>query len=324
MSAPQPLLTIGLPVYNGCRHIKVAVESLLALNHGDFELLISDNCSTDGTSEICRELAARHPRVRYWRNDENIGVIKNFRLVLERAQGKYFMWAAHDDRWNQQYVELLLERIEEHPEAVLATPTTFYLDDSGRFAPAKPDRAAPGDSRADNLKVIYEDGNGSWLYGIFRTRWLQSHIDELYQYPLWGGDVVWLIDIAQRFEVVGHQEAFFFKRKQRTSWTAWGPRGARGAVVFWSYMTWYTCRNAWRNNESLPDKLRGVRGAARFVYRNFIRRPSLVRTAWRVTRISILAAVQTIPWAIGRMIEHKSPPAQDSSVAALSIRRRAA
>ena len=61
----------------------------MALNHGDFELLISDNGSSDGTSEICRELAARHPRVRYWRNEENIGVIKNFRLGAERARILY-------------------------------------------------------------------------------------------------------------------------------------------------------------------------------------------------------------------------------------------
>jgi len=92
-----PTVSIGMPVYNGEKYIRESLDSLLSQTFTEFELLISDNASTDGTEAICREYAARDSRIRYVRQNENRGAAANFELVLYKAQGEYFMWMACDD-----------------------------------------------------------------------------------------------------------------------------------------------------------------------------------------------------------------------------------
>lgn len=99
-----PLVSIGMPVYNGEEYIRDALNSLLAQTFHDFDLIISDNASTDGTGEICLEYAQRDSRVVYVRQKENIGAAANFQFVLERAQASIFMWAAYDDKWAKNYL----------------------------------------------------------------------------------------------------------------------------------------------------------------------------------------------------------------------------
>jgi glycosyltransferase involved in cell wall biosynthesis len=99
-----PKVSIGMPVYNGEKYIREALGSLLAQTFTDFELIISDNASTDGTEAICREYAARDSRIRYVRQSENRGPAPNFQYVLNEAVGQYFMWAAADDEWLPTFV----------------------------------------------------------------------------------------------------------------------------------------------------------------------------------------------------------------------------
>lgn len=106
-----PKVSIGMPVYNGEKFIRVALDSLLSQTFVDFELIISDNASTDGTEAICREYAARDLRIRYVRQSENRGAVVNFKFVLDDAVGEYFMWAAHDDHWGEHFLDHALRRI---------------------------------------------------------------------------------------------------------------------------------------------------------------------------------------------------------------------
>lgn len=107
-----PKVSIGMPVYNGENYIKEALDSLLAQTFTDFELIISDNHSTDGTSEICKKFASADSRVRYIRQDANIGPSANFQFVLQQATGHLFMWAAHDDIWSKNWLEELVANIQ--------------------------------------------------------------------------------------------------------------------------------------------------------------------------------------------------------------------
>ena len=108
LDSNKPLVSIGMPVFNGEEYIRGALDSLLAQSFGNFELIISDNASTDKTGKICQEYAALDKRIRYIRQRENVGAIQNFRIVLEQAQGEFFMWAAHDDRWDKHFIEKLI------------------------------------------------------------------------------------------------------------------------------------------------------------------------------------------------------------------------
>ena len=116
----SPKVSIGVPVYNGEGYVKGAIDSLLAQTFDDFELIISDNASTDNTEQICRDYAERDPRIRYIRQSENIGPGANFKFVLDQAVGRYFMWAAADDRREPCFLEMTVRVLEEDPRVGLA------------------------------------------------------------------------------------------------------------------------------------------------------------------------------------------------------------
>jgi glycosyltransferase involved in cell wall biosynthesis len=94
MTSKIPRVSIGLPVFNGEKYLAEALDSILSQTYRDFKLIISDNASTDRTEQICREYAAKDRRIRYYRNEKNIGAPKNFNRVFELSSGKYFRWDA--------------------------------------------------------------------------------------------------------------------------------------------------------------------------------------------------------------------------------------
>ena len=106
MTKNKPQVSIGMPIYNAEKYLKEAIDSLLSQSFKDFELIISDNASTDSTHDICMEYAKKDHRIRYVRQSQNIGAWSNFQYVLDESQADYFMWAAHDDFRSIDYLEL--------------------------------------------------------------------------------------------------------------------------------------------------------------------------------------------------------------------------
>src|SRR5215467_16020251 len=128
-----PLLSIGLFVYNGERYLEQTVESILNQTFTDFELIISDNASTDRTYEISQAYARRDPRIRYYRSEKNMGAGWNVRRVYELGTGKYFKQAAADDLLEPDFLRLCVEALENDPSRVLAYPKTKVVDENGKF-----------------------------------------------------------------------------------------------------------------------------------------------------------------------------------------------
>lgn len=125
-------VTIGMPVYNGANFIAEAIESLLVQTFTDFELIISDNGSTDDTESICRSFVKRDPRVRYFRSDCNRGAAWNYNRTFELSHGTYFKWAGHDDICAPQFLERCINTFNEaDPATVLCYPQTLFIDASG-------------------------------------------------------------------------------------------------------------------------------------------------------------------------------------------------
>jgi glycosyltransferase involved in cell wall biosynthesis len=110
------LVSIGLPTYNRADLLKRAIDSLLGQTYQNIELIISDNCSSDGTRKLCERYAAADSRVRYHRQNENIGIIANGLYVIKEARGEYYMWASDDDWWNPKFIELLKNSLDRNPE----------------------------------------------------------------------------------------------------------------------------------------------------------------------------------------------------------------
>lgn len=135
MSGQFPRVSIGMPVYNGERYIEQAIESILAQTFSDFELIISDNASTDRTADICRSYAERDRRIRYCRNETNIGYGRNQNLVIELSSGEYFLCAHHDDVRAPQCLERCIEILEKNPSVVLCYTYTRDIDERGQPLP---------------------------------------------------------------------------------------------------------------------------------------------------------------------------------------------
>ena len=130
-----PRVSVGMPVYNSERYLEEALESLLAQSFGDFELVISDNASSDRTGDICRAYASKDERIRYFRMRRNYGVIDNFNNVFRLSTGEYFKWAASDDVCGRDYLSRAVEVLDQDPSTVLVWGKTVGIDERGRRVP---------------------------------------------------------------------------------------------------------------------------------------------------------------------------------------------
>ena len=127
-------VSIGLPVYNGDDFISAALSSILAQTFEDFELIICDNASTDGTEEICCQYAAGNSRISYYRNEKNIGAAANYNRVFELSSGEYFKWAAHDDKCDPEHLSKCVEVLDNcSKDTVLCFPETTLIDGEDNF-----------------------------------------------------------------------------------------------------------------------------------------------------------------------------------------------
>lgn len=128
-----PKLSIGLPVYNGENYLAEALDSLLGQTFGDFELIVSDNASTDGTQDVARRYAGRDERVHYVRQPVNRGAGWNFSETFRLARGEYFKWAAHDDLCAPEFLQRCVERLDDDPSLVLCFSRSAVIDSCGEL-----------------------------------------------------------------------------------------------------------------------------------------------------------------------------------------------
>jgi glycosyltransferase involved in cell wall biosynthesis len=201
----KALVSIGMPVYNGEKYIRKALDSLLAQDYESFELIISDNASTDRTWEICQEYAGRDSRIRLHQNEQNLGARVNFDIVLGLARGKYFMWAAADDYWYERFVSALAEELERHEDAGVAMCAVDLINEDG--APTSTVRFTGADD--PNRKNYYQmflaicspvkKKYNFYIYGLFRTELLRKTFPTLPAEHNVDRIFVGLIALAARF-----------------------------------------------------------------------------------------------------------------------------
>jgi glycosyltransferase involved in cell wall biosynthesis len=210
MSAPR--VSIGLPVYNGENYLRPALDSILHQDYTDFELIISDNASQDATEQICREYAAKDPRIRYYRNEKNIGASGNFNRLVELARGEFFKWAAHDDVHLPGFLRRCMEVIEPAPAAVaLVTPRAEVIDEHGNVFNMHVESLDARQSRP-HQRVEYVIRNVRWataLFGLIRTNVLKK--TRLIQ-PYFASDNVLLVEIALLGQIWELPETLFQRR----------------------------------------------------------------------------------------------------------------
>jgi glycosyltransferase involved in cell wall biosynthesis len=178
-----PRLSVGLPVYNGEKYLAESIEALLGQTFADFELIISDNASADGTPDICLGYQKTDSRIRYVRQPRNIGAAPNHNFLFEQARGAYFKWAAADDLYGRDLLERCVAALDERPDIVLAHSWTAAVDGAGKVVQAlqyplatdSPDPAVRlramlfGDGTADFGLIRADD-----QYGVMRAEVLRK------------------------------------------------------------------------------------------------------------------------------------------------------
>jgi len=206
-----PLVTIGLPVYNGEAHLAESIESILAQTMGDLELVIADNASTDGTIAICERYAASDPRVRIERSAENLGAAWNYNRLVDAARGRYFKWSSHDDVCGPRLLERCVAVMEEDPGVELCYPKTMLIDGTGAELGLYSDRMHL-DARSATARVAAAASRlrlCNAVFGVMRTETLRG--TRLIQaYP--ASDKVLLTELAMRGRFFEVDEALFLRR----------------------------------------------------------------------------------------------------------------
>jgi glycosyltransferase involved in cell wall biosynthesis len=269
-----PVISVGMPVYNGARHIGEAVESLLKQTRGDFELIISDNASVDGTQAICTDFARRDQRIRYFRQRKNIGVTRNYNFVCRQSVGKYFKWAAANDLCEPLLLERCARELDAHPEVVLCWGQTRYI---GGTAPSQDDTQflrlrspRPSDRFLEVVERFYLNNAYG---GLFRSAVLKrTKLEE--PYP--GTDMVVLAEVALYGTLAVLPEVLHYRRLTADSSTVYRTKEAiwdmhRPGQKCRLYLSesrrlfGYLETLAWARI-GLGDKARGLRGLIRKIY----------------------------------------------------------
>lgn len=168
----SPLVSIGMPVYNGELYITQAINSLINQSFSDFELIISDNCSTDETQQICKNFELIDKRIRYIRQEINIGAAANFKFVLSESIGTYFMWNAADDYRSSDCLSYYIQKIGNAGLAFSSYARLNRLDNS--IIISKVPTLYYENCKRDSLKSFFVNNRPSFYYGLFRTMALRQ------------------------------------------------------------------------------------------------------------------------------------------------------
>lgn len=234
MNQHQPLVSIGMPVYNGESFLENALNSILAQTFRDFELIISDNASTDQTEAICRRYANADPRIRYVRNPQNMGAGWNFDRVAELATGKYFKWACYDDLCALDFLQRCIEILEQDPKTVLAYPKTLIIDEHGDEIEKYEDRfhlqASQPAARFKAYHLLVRNGNECHPFHGLMRRDVLANLLPLGSYP--SSDLVLLGKLAIHGKFYEVPSYLFWKRDHPQT-------SVRAHKPFYERIAWY-------------------------------------------------------------------------------------
>jgi glycosyltransferase involved in cell wall biosynthesis len=227
----KPRVSVGLPVFNGERYLAEALDSILAQTYSDFELIISDNASTDRTPEICEAYAARDLRIQYHRSATNLGASPNFNRVFELSSGEYFKWAAHDDVIAPDFLLQCVAALDQNPDVVLCYPRARLIDERGvrlgDYNPRPDTFSSKPQERFRNL--ILAPHMALQVFGLIRASALRK-TDLIGNYP--ASDEVLLAELALLGKFYELPERLFFSRIH-SGQSIRGPLSVQRARVGW-------------------------------------------------------------------------------------------
>jgi len=175
------LISIGMPIYNGSKFLHQAIKSVLNQSYSNLELIISDDISSDTSTNICMTFAKNDKRVRFFLQKKRLGSIANFNFVLSKAKGEYFMWTAQDDIRAPNALKKLSQLLTNYPSAIIAVSNFNNLFHDQSYSVYKNELYDNSCTHLDSLVHFVDSGNLSYFYGLWRTNILKKtsgyHVD---------------------------------------------------------------------------------------------------------------------------------------------------
>lgn len=238
-SGPNPyLVSIGVPVYNAETTIEAVVEDLRNQTYPHTEIIISDNASTDDTAAICRRLATSDQRIRLYQQPENVGAEANFRIVLQHARGRYFMWAAADDRWQSSFVQRNLEQLLRNVGLVGSISRVLWLEDGVAKGLAPGTAPLDGTPRQNIKSYVRRARDNSRFYGLFDRAVLAESLPPENFYAL---DLAIMVGTLMRGRHAEVQEVLMSRnRNDPASYISCGGAEGRPAIHRWFPLAAFT------------------------------------------------------------------------------------
>ncbi|MEZ5591621.1 MAG: glycosyltransferase [Gammaproteobacteria bacterium] len=283
MNKLNPKVSIGLPVFNGEKYLKKCLDSLLSQTFKDFEIIISDNCSTDATEDICHDYIKLDSRVRYHRNNQNLGASENFNITFKLSKGIYFKWAAYDDVCAPRFLDECVRILDCKPDVVLVHSRTKFIDsfdqDIGFY------NGIPKTNSIDPVVRFADLLLGNPCYEVFGL----IRYDILKKTPLMGdyanGDGVLLSRLAMlgRFEEINeylfmsrrHDEQSISMLNDFRKYSIWFNPKLRGNILFphWKMQMEF----ARSINNSNPDTIQKYKCYKHLYWNSLINKEKLIK-----------------------------------------------
>jgi glycosyltransferase involved in cell wall biosynthesis len=207
------LISIGLPIYNEAQYISRAIESWLVQDYPNFELIIVDNASNDGTVEICRKYSSKDKRIRLVENPHNIGVYRNHKLAFELSRGKYFMWAGGHDHVHPSFISKTAEVLNADENIVMCTTRSEFRDENDvcwRTTNGGLDlrNLPPHERFAGLLNHAVSGGTANIFYGLYRREILSQVVE--FKKNI-GADIALLMNVALLGEVTQLDDVLYYR-----------------------------------------------------------------------------------------------------------------
>ena len=203
------VITVGIPVYNEGKYLASTIESVLNQSLTNFELIITDNCSTDNSYQIAMTYSEKDSRIKVYRHNENMGIPFNFRFSLLKATTKYFVWLGAHDLFTPDYLKNTAEYLEMNENVLMVYPNAEWIDNENKFiSKLEEDIETIGLLKKDALKkVLNNNDSGIAVHGLYRTSILNTipfGMDEMLMFFIVAihGEIVKLNFVGILFRVI--------------------------------------------------------------------------------------------------------------------------
>ena len=222
----NPLITVGIPVFNGEKFLKKRFDSILNQTYKNLEIIISDNASTDNTSALCEEFLRKEKNTQYYRQKKNLGFVSNFNFIIEQSSGKYFVFAAVDDLWEPEFLEKNIQVLEQNSNIVGSISEIDYFGSSQKQTQSKFTLVLKKIVRRQDVNVLEKHvrpvsgkfknkvdkylrfNQGSFVYGLYRTKEIKKNIIPS---PLAAWDGAFILNILKFGDLHVINEILFHK-----------------------------------------------------------------------------------------------------------------